>query len=303
MPSLYFLIGPTCVGKTALGVQWARANNAEILCADAPLVYKGMDIGTAKPTSQEKSLIPHYGIDLVEVNERFSIQDYATYAAKVVQEVLSRGKKMLVVGGSGFYLKSFFAPVTDGIEVDERIVKRVGAIFVQGGLSGLLKELKTVGGQDLVGLDIQNPRRVAKALERCLASGQSYQEIRQAYLSQAVPYAGYQKRVVMLVRSKAELQSRIRARVEAMLAGGLVDEVVTLRQQGIESNPQAASIIGYRETLKYLEGKLTRESLKATIVQDTLVLVRKQRTFFKQLPVDRVVELREGLWGDDGGLF
>ena len=289
METLYFLIGPTAVGKTALGIEWARANNTEILCADAPLVYKGMNTGTAKPTPDEQKLVPHHCLDWITVRERFSVGDYAERAAEVVREVHARGKNILIVGGSGFYLKSFFEKVTDGIVIHPEISKKAESVFETAGLVGLLAELRRVGGENLDGLDIQNPRRVIKALERCLASGKSFAQIRQEFLAQKSPYDNFQKKVVMLSREKEELRQRIIARVDSMLAAGLIDEVSALKSQGLAENPQAASVIGYRETLAFLNGLLSLEALKAEIVEHTMELVRKQITFFKLLPVDKIV--------------
>ena len=288
---LRFLIGPTAVGKTALAIDWARANNAEILCADAPLVYKGMDIGTAKPTAAEQRAVRHHGIDLVDVGERFSVADYIAAAKKIIADISLRGENILIVGGSGFYIKSFFEPVTDGLDVPEEVSARVAEVFEKTGAEGLLKELINVGGGNLDGLDVKNPRRVQKALERCLASGKSFQQIRQEFLNQPQPYPDCEKKLTMLIREKDDLENRIAQRVDMMLSDGLIDEVAQMRMMGIENNPQAASVIDYRETLLYLDGKISLPELKTMIVQDTIALARKQRTFFKQLPVDETILL------------
>lgn len=288
---LRFLIGPTAVGKTALSLAWAQANNAEILCADAPLVYRGMDIGTAKPTKEEQKQVLHHGIDVAEPQERFSVAEYINLAQKVVADVEKRGKNLLIVGGSGFYLRSFLEPVTDGIEISAEVVETVANIFEKKGLEGMLSELVRVGGESLTGLDTKNPRRVMKALERCLASGKSYQEVLQTYKDQPLPYPNYQKRMIQLWRAKEDLEARIRQRAKAMLEAGLMNEVQNLRATGFEKNPSAASVIGYRETLQFLDGTLSYTQLQEAIVQNTLQLVRKQRTFFKQLPTDETVVL------------
>lgn len=288
------MIGPTAVGKTALAIEWAQANNAEILCADAPLVYRGMDIGTAKPDAKEQRAIPHHGIDWVDCTESFSVADYIEKARAVIEDIARRGKQILVVGGSGFYIKSFFEPVTDGVEIPPEVAQKVEILWEKEGLEGLLKELRRVGGEDLEGLDKKNPRRVIKALERCLATGKSFQEVRQFFLAQPVPYANYKKRLFQLLREKTDLDHRIRLRVDMMIDAGLIDEVRALREQGIEKNPQAASVIGYRETLEYLSNKIDMAQLKEEIIEDTLQLARKQRVFFKQLPIDESILLSPG---------
>lgn len=300
---LNFLIGPTAVGKTALGIQWAQANNAEILCADAPLVYRGMDIGTAKPNAEEQRGAVHHGIDWVHCTEPFSVADYVARAQGVIEDVFARGKQILIVGGSGFYLKSFFEAVTDGVEISAEIAERVEELWQKEGLAGLLKELRRVGGENLDGLDKKNPRRVIKALERCLATGKSFAEVRQAFLSQPAPYADCQKRMCQLLREKSDLEYRIRLRVDIMIKDGLIDEVRALRAEGIERNPTAASVIGYRETLEYLDGKTTLSEFKEKLVEDTLQLARKQRVFFKQLPIDESILLSPGEKASPSMLF
>lgn len=287
---LFFLIGPTAVGKTALAIEWAQAHDAEILCADAPLVYKGMDIGTAKPTAEERRAVPHHGIDYVTMTERFSVADYIERARQVVADVQLRDKVLLVAGGSAFYLKSFFENVTDGVGVGEEVVNEVANLFKNEGLAGLLKELRRRGGKDLTGLDTRNPRRVIKALERVRATGKSFRELHEEFRNQPRPYANFQKRVVMLMRENEDLKARIRLRAEIMLNGGLLEEVRRLEASGLSQNPQAASVIDYREVLAFLRGEISsREALLELIVQDTLALARKQRTFFKQLPVSKTL--------------
>ena len=289
--TLYFLVGPTAVGKTRLALEWAEARGAEILSCDAFCVYRGMDIGTAKPTEAEQARVPHHGIDLVGVETLYSVADYTAEARAVVEAVLSRGRDLLVAGGSGFYLKSFFAPVVDKIHVPADIRERVGWIFETGGLEGAVDELRSHNPAGLGDLDTMNPRRVARALERCLASGRSLAEQAEAFSRQGTPFDGYRRRVCLLERDTAELDRRAEARARAMLAEGLVDEVARLRSEGIEGNPSASKAIGYRETLRFLDGEYDEDGLLAAITRNTRRLVRKQRTWFRtQIPVERRVD-------------
>ena len=303
MPTLYFLIGPTAVGKTASAIQWAMTHEAEILCADSPLVYRGMDIGTAKPTIEDQKKVCHHGIDLVGINERFSVGDYAAYAATIVKSIFEKDKNLLVVGGSGFYLKSFFKAPTDDIPISKEIAQEVDKVFASSGPEGLLKELKKHGGEELPGLDLKNPRRVMKALERVLGSGKTYQELRRIYEGKEPPYSNIKKKTIMLTRGNGDLHERIALRAKAMLDGGLVEEARRLDQQGLRQNPQASSVIGFRETLEYLDGHLTKSELLQRIITDTCQLARKQRTFFKQLPIDKVIQLKGDERVEIQGLF
>jgi tRNA dimethylallyltransferase len=293
MPELTFLIGPTAVGKTALGIAWAQKHAGEILYADAPCIFRGMDIGTAKPTLEERSGIPHAGIDWADLHERFTVGDYARRAESVVREATQRGVPLLVLGGSGFYLKSFFEPATDGLGVDIAVSQQVTHALASENLDQLLARLHAAcPGDPLEGLDQQNPRRVAKALERVLSSGKPYSKLREEFLNLPKPLNEFSKRVIYLSRNRQDLAARIRLRAQKMLEGGLLKEVKSLEARGLRQNPQAATIIDYRECLDFFDGKITTpEALLETIVADTLALVRKQETFFKQLPVSKRVEI------------
>jgi len=135
---LHILTGPTAVGKSAIALAWARRHGAEILSCDALQVYRGMDIGTAKPTSAECAEVPHHGIDVCAPDAPFSVKAFAHYALETVREVFSRGKPLLVTGGSGFYLKAFYASVADDVAVPPEILAQVRAWEAQGG-AGLLE--------------------------------------------------------------------------------------------------------------------------------------------------------------------
>ncbi len=290
---LTIITGPTAVGKTELSLRWAEVHDAEILSCDASLVYRGMDIGTAKPTRAERARIPHHGVDLVSVSEPYTIYNYLHLAVSVVEDVLSRGKRVLITGGTGFYLKSFFEPVVDDVQVAESIRGEVAALEKRSGLGGLLECLKALNPNGLGSLDIHNPRRVARALERCMASGQTVEALRQNFEAQRTPFDRYTKKLYLLERAPEVLEARVRFRVRAMLEAGLVNEVRSLMKQGIERNPSAASAIGYRETIAWLQsGEDSIEKLEASIVQSTLKLVKKQRTWFRtQVRVDEKINL------------
>ena len=292
-PRLRFLVGPTAVGKTALALAVAERLGAEILSCDAFCVYRGLDLGTAKPTPAEQARVPHHGLDLVDPSAPYSVEAYAAYARGVIDALSARGRPVLIVGGSGFYLKSFFMAVADGIHVSAEIRAQVAALEADGGLPALQGALRAcaAAGDDTGTFDWDNPRRVARALERCLASGRSLAEVRAAHAALPDPYAGADRVVCLLERPSAELHARIAQRVDAMLAAGLVEEVAQLRPRGLEANPTAEAAIGYRETLQYLRGELPdRAALREAIVVHTRQLARKQRTWFRrQIPVDRVI--------------
>ena len=288
---IHVLTGATAVGKTELALRWAEAFDAEIVSADSLLFYRGMDIGTAKPTAAELARVPHHLIDIVLPSQAVNIAEYVRRAQIAVTEIQSRGKQVLVTGGSGFYLKCFFGPVVDDVEVSPNLRAEVETQLQQAGLAALVERLKKLNPDGLGTLDIDNPRRVTRALERCLASGKTFSELKTEFLAQPGPFADYRVLGVKLERPTEELAERIGVRAEAMLHDGLEAEVRGLLEQGLRDNPSAARSIGYRETLAVIDGELPREKLWEEIVRDTKTLVRKQRAWFRQqLPMLKPIE-------------
>ncbi len=293
--TLYIITGPTAVGKTAFALDFAATRGGEIVSCDALLLYRGMDVGTAKPSPAERARVPHHLIDIQPVDQPCDVVRFDAAARRAVADIAERGKTVVVAGGSGFYLKSFFAPVTDAVEVPDAVRSRVAGLCESGGLPALLAELRAHSPGGLGSLDTRNPRRVQRALERCLAAGRPLAELQAEFAARPQPYPEFRKHLILLERSREELSQRIRRRVQAMLHAGLVDEVRRLRQAGLERNPAAATAIGYRETLACLRGELEPDDLEDAIVLSTLRLAKKQRTWFRtQLPdPDRRIALED----------
>jgi len=284
--TIHVLTGCTAVGKTELALRWAETQGAEIVSCDALLFYRGMDIGTAKPTKAELARVPHHLIDICAITERMDVTHYITKARAAVADIVARGRPVLVTGGSGFYLKAFFAPVADEVAVPAAVRERVRALD----LAAALAELRALNSGGLGALDTANPRRVTRALERCLASGRTLAELAVDFARQPAPFAEWEVKLVQLERPPAELAQRIEQRVAAMLAAGLVEEVRGLLAQGLRENPSAAQAIGYREVIAMLDGRMLASQLAAEIVKNTRALVKKQQTWFRtQLPEHRVV--------------
>ncbi|MGD1030414.1 MAG: tRNA (adenosine(37)-N6)-dimethylallyltransferase MiaA [Opitutaceae bacterium] len=296
MPSrtLHVLTGCTASGKTEWALRWAEANDAEIISCDSLLFYRGMDIGTAKPTAAERARVPHHLVDILEVGEPMNVARYAGLARAAAESIALRGRRILVVGGSGFYLKSFLAPVADAIEVSAEIRAGVAASLAGGGLKGLVEELAKLNPGGLGSLDTANPRRVARALERCLASGRTLSELAADFARLKPAFGGWEVKVAELRRGPEELARRAAARVEGMLQGGLVGEVRGLLARGLKDNPSASRAIGYREVIAMFEGRLAAKDLASEIEKDTRALVKKQLTWFRtQLPAHRVLAAGE----------
>ena len=278
---IHIITGVTAVGKTNYALEYADSHNAEIISCDASLVYRGMDIGTAKPSKQELSRVPHHLIDILEVQESCDIVTYNQHAQRAVDAINARGKSIVVTGGSGFYLKSFFSPVVDLVVVPMSVRSAVSKLYAKSGLNGLLDHLNLISKEGLGKLDCRNPRRVQRALERCMASGKSLPQLHSEFEARPKPYASYSKRLILLSREPDDIRSRVELRAAQMLRQGLIDEVEGLMAAGIQNNPSAASAIGYRETIKYINGQLSTDELLPLIIKNTMQLVKKQHTWFR----------------------
>lgn len=291
---IFVITGTTAVGKTETALRWAEEHDAEIVSCDSTNVYRGMDVGTAKPTREERARVPHHGIDLVSPREKFSVADYLAFAVPCVRALAARGKKILVAGGSGFYLKAFYAPVVDGIDVPESVRARVAALVAAGNDAAVaaLRELNPDGAP---GFDWRNPCRVVRALERCLASGKTIFALRREMEARTSPFSGYKIRTLLLRRSREDLNGRIDRRVRAMLDAGLVDEVRALAARGeLLPDTPAGKAIGYRETLAWLTAGEPGgvPALAETIALSTRRLAAGQRKWFRnQIPVDEIRDL------------
>jgi len=280
-PILHIITGPTAVGKTEYALKYAEQHDAEIVSCDASLVYRGMDIGTAKPSEDELARVPHHLIDVNAVDEPYDIVAYVRDAEAAVADIVARGKSVVVTGGSGFYLKSFFAPVIDIVKVSDAEREQVAALYEAAGLEGLLADLRQRSPEGIGNLDPQNPRRVLRALERCIASGKSLPVLQAEFAARPEPFGEFEKHLILLERDTENLKQRVVQRAQQMVEHGLIHEVEKLIDLGIRNNPSASSAIGYRETLAFLDNKIGKRALIPEIVQNTIHLVKKQRTWFR----------------------
>jgi tRNA dimethylallyltransferase len=284
-PALHVLTGPTAVGKTEAALRWAEQHDAEILSCDSVCVYRGMDIGSAKPTAEEQRRVRHHGLDLVDPSERYSVSQYVDMAREAIAAAHARGKRVLVTGGSGFYLAAFFGPVTDELEIPQAITDEVRTLHRQG-LASLLLRLREIEGQKLPEwLDAQNPIRVAKALERRLASGRTLDSLRDEFLTRRGPFADHAVTFELLERPDDELKARITARTRQMLETGIIEEAERLLAMGLDPELTSSRAVGYRAVMDWLEGgkRVAHSGLAERINLDTWALVRKQRKWFRRL--------------------
>lgn len=288
---IYTITGCTAVGKTDLSLEFAEKHNAEIISCDSLLVYSGMNIGTAKPSADELRRVKHFCIDICNLSENFNVDKYLKYAKSAADDIISRGKNIVVCGGTGFYLKSFYYPVVDDLEISESIHTFVDELFAKHGLETVVAELKKVSDEFPSTFDFHNSRRVIPALKRCLATGLNVKQLATNIAETDFPFKNWIKHTIFLSRTKEDLHSRAKTRIDKMINIGLIDEVRFLLKNGLENNISCANSIGYRETIAWLKNQTSVDDLKAEILQNTMKLIKKQLTWFKkQIPIDEIVE-------------
>lgn len=273
---LLILLGPTAVGKTELSIHLAERVGGEIISADSRLFYRGMDIGTAKPSAAERARVPHHMIDISEPDESVSLAVYQSMVQPLVDEIAARGKLPILVGGTGQYIRaiteSWRPPRT---EPDPRMRVVLENWTQEIGKDGLYERLAYLDPAAAAKIDLRNVRRTIRAVEVILATGIRFSEQRKKEES---PYHILQ---IGLFRPREELYTRIDQRIDAMLRDGFVDEVRNLLEKDYKPQLPALSAIGYLEIAAYLQGKTTLEESITLIRRATRVFVRRQANWFK----------------------
>lgn len=279
-PGVYFLVGATAVGKTAV-TQWiAERQDCEILSADSMQVYRGMDIGTAKPSRAEQARARYHGLDLADSGDRFSVGQYRTLALTALAEAARRGHTVLVVGGTGLYIKSLTDGLAPRAPANADLRARAEQLYREQGLPALQNVLRRKNPALYASLrDPQNPRRLIRALEWAEAPD-------------FIPGGNWRRgpaglRIPGLILPPAQLYDAIVKRVHAMYAAGLAAEAQGLVDHGLASAPTARQAIGYAEVTAYLNGQCTLEAARELTIQRTRQLAKRQMTWFRhQAQVD-----------------
>ena len=275
MFSISVLAGPTASGKSALALELAATYPVEIISADAMMIYRGMDIGTAKPSSAERARVPHHLIDIVDPDRPFSTFDYVQRAEASLADVLARGKLPLVVGGTGFYIRALSEGLPTVPPADAEVQRALWTRLAREGLDVLVNELAALSSEDARRTQ-RNPRRVVRALEVLERTGRA-----PSAFARTTPRFRYRKAV--LLPEVEVLNQRIAERTEHMFEAGLIDEVRTLLAR-YPVRPTAVQAIGYKEVIDYLEGRITLEAAKGAVLQATTRYAKRQRTWFRKEP-------------------
>jgi tRNA dimethylallyltransferase len=275
-PRLIAIAGPTASGKSALALRLARARNGEIVSCDSLQVYRGLDVGSAKPSAADRAAVPHHLIDVVDPDQDFSAADYGRLARAAIADIHARGRVPIVAGGTGLYLRALLHGLFEGPGRDEPLRRRLEAIADRHGNERLHRILARVDPESAGRIEPGDRVRVVRALEVYRATGKAIGEHHRAG---AGPLAGFESRVLVLDPGREALRAAVEKRTDAMLAAGLVEEARRLLARYPGVRPLAA--IGYRQAADVVRGARDVEKARHDIVVETMRYAKRQRTWFR----------------------
>ena len=277
--SFIAILGPTASGKSALALDLARRIEAEIICCDSQQVYVGMDVGTAKPTAQERREIPHHLLDVARPDEAFHAARWAALARLALRDVAARGRLPVVVGGTGLYYRALTVGFFEAPPPDPDIRARHRAEAAAGGVEALHDRLAAVDAAAARAINRRDLVRISRALEVWEQTGTPITALRRAA---AAPGDDLAPRAVVLDPPLPELRRRIEARAREMFASGLEEEVRALRAAGYGAGLRPLQALGYAQMGAVLDGAATREEALAATIGATVAYARRQRTWFRK---------------------
>ena len=280
MNNIICVVGPTASGKTKLSIELAKQYNGEVLSCDSMQIYRGMTIGTAKPTPEEMEGIPHHMIDVADPGEAFSVGRYVEMADPMVQDILSRGKTCVIVGGTGLYVDSLMAGRTFAPFPETGKRQALEAIVQAQGIGVVLDLLRTVDPDSAERLHPSDRRRIIRAAEVYLETGKTITEHNRE--TQAVPPKYNPLWLGLDFTDRAELYARIDKRVDIMMRQGLIEEIRGLLEAGTPPTATALQAIGYKEPMAALRGEMTMEAAVEKIKQESRRYAKRQLTWFRR---------------------
>jgi len=277
----FFIAGPTAVGKTAVALALAEARGGEIVGMDAFQIYTGLDTLTAKPTPQEQARVPHHLVGIVPLTQKLNVARYVELAQAAIADIQSRGKRPIVVGGTGLYLRA----LTRGLAELPPVPPELRAELAATPLPELLARLNTLDPAAAKSIDTRNPRRVQRAVEICLTTGRPFSSFRQEW-ERETTFCG-----VLLERDREELYARINARAATLFEEAALEEVRAAQAAGI--GPTARQVIGWNEITAFLRGETPRETAITSVQQTTRHYAKRQITWFRREPCLTPVSLSQ----------
>ncbi len=288
---LIVLAGPTGVGKTDTSLRLAGLTNSEIISCDSMQIYQGMDIGTAKASEEERSRVVHHMIDIKSPFESYSVCEYVSDAKLILNDIFSRGKNAMLVGGTGLYADSLVndtdftpTPSSEDMRAELREYAKIN------GADALHDILKKEDAESAEVIHPNNIKRVIRAIEFCRLSGKKFSEHNAESKKKNSPYDYI---YIGLTRNRAELYERIDTRVDAMISEGLLDEVFALYKKGCTRSLTSMQALGYKELIHYIEGRCTLDEAVRILKRDTRHYAKRQLTWFGRNPDIHWINLSE----------
>jgi tRNA dimethylallyltransferase len=292
LPRYICLAGPTASGKTAAALAIAQQYPTEIISVDSALVYKGMDIGTAKPSAAELAAVPHHLIDIRDPLHAYSAAEFVADAQQLIADISARGKLPLLVGGTMLYFKALFDGLDDMPKADAQVRAVIAAEALEKGWPALHAELATVDPVTAARLEPQDSQRISRAMEVYRVSGQPLSSFHSRSAANAVPAdePAASTLISLEPEDRSWLHERIAARFDAMLAAGFIDEVKALRARG-DLNPDLPSMrcVGYRQAWEALDGTSPMAELRDKGIFATRQLAKRQITWLRSMPQRRII--------------
>lgn len=294
MDKLITILGPTAVGKTNLTLRLAETFGSPVISGDAYQVYRGLDIGSAKPSKEELASVPHYLIDILEPHEAYSTALFQDQAQAIIKEVNDKGQVPILSGGTGLYVQSLlenyqFSKKDPNVSLRQSLDR----LYEEGGIEALRTYGDALAAKGHISLNFRDKHRLYRAIE--LMEVGDYQALTQ----QTKEGLSYQGPVLGLRRDRKSLYDRINLRVDLMIQAGLFQEVEALLDAGLDKKVQSLKGIGYKEVLDYLMGDLSQEACIETIKQNTRRFAKRQMTWYKRMPYIQWIDIEEGMTDDD----
>jgi len=295
--SLYVIAGATASGKTAVAVELAKKINGEVISADSMQIYRGMDIGTAKPTLAEMSGIPHHMLDIVDPHEPFSAAEFQRLAIAAIEEIRMRGRIPILAGGTGFYINAVLYGTEFSSESnakEDELREKFAIMAREKGAEELHKKLAQADPAYAATIHANNVKRVARALAYCEVSGGLFSEYNAAQKAKKSNQPLYDANFFVLSMRREILYERINSRVISMFEAGFVEEVRSLLSNGYNKNLASMQAIGYKEIAQFINDEITHDETITAIQQATRHYAKRQETWFRNQTPDAIVLNAEG---------
>jgi tRNA dimethylallyltransferase len=294
-PFVLFIVGPTACGKSRIAIEVARKIDGEIISADSMLVYRGMDIGTAKPSAAERQLVPHHLIDILTQDQPFSVFEYRRLAVQKITEIIARGKTPLVVGGTGLYIRALRQGLVKTPAPDIDIRNQLEAEVISNGLDSLYLRLKLQDPLRAADIKATDKRRIIRALE--ILAKPNEQGGHREECERSLDELGYSPLIVGVMKDRETLYRDIEVRVDEMFEKGLVNEVQRMDDDKLSQT--ASQAVGYKEIISYLRGTISLSEARDLVKKNSRHLAKRQLTWFRkeikvhwfEVPEDEMIQV------------